>query len=323
MTDYQTTPCIEPVQSELYINFDCIDEKTLKAAYEYCRQVTKRGSKTFYFGSMFLPYKKRQAMWAVYSFCRFTDDMVDEAEQNQVEQLTAKLSYWEVELRRSFEGTVQPGLPYMVAWNHAVRSFNIPASPPLELIEGMRMDLSKVRYANFEELRLYCYRVASTVGLMASEIISYTDPRALEYAVNLGIAMQLTNILRDVGEDALKKRIYLPLDEMDKYGYTEAELLAGCVNERFRRLMEFQIARARYYYSLALPGIQYLSEDCRLSITLAAQLYSQILDQIERNGYDVFRRRAFVPMGSKMLGLAGIWLQRRFGRQLELSDQIK
>lgn len=300
--------------SELYLNLDCIDEAAIEAAFEYCRQITKRGSKTFYFGSLFLPYQKRRAMWAVYSFCRVTDDMVDNAREVLPEELRARLLHWEGELRQSFKGLVQPNLPHMVAWNYTARQYNIPATPPLELIEGVRMDLDKTRYANFDELRLYCYRVASTVGLMASEVIGYSDPCALDYAVNLGIAMQLTNILRDIGEDSRNGRIYLPLDEMDEYGYSEAELLRGEINPSFIRLMQFQINRARAYYEQALPGIEYLDKDCRLSITIAARLYSRILDMIERNAYDVFNRRAYVPTIQKVRGLAGVWLQRRFGR---------
>ncbi len=303
------------MSSELYLNLDCIDEAAIEGAYDYCRQITKRGSKTFYFGSLFLPYQKRRAMWAVYSFCRFTDDMVDNARDVMPEELRARLSHWEGELRRSFDGIVQPALPHMVAWNHTARQFTIPSMPPLELIEGVRMDLDKGRYNNFEELRLYCFRVASTVGLMASEVIGYSDPCALEYAIKLGIAMQLTNILRDVGEDSRNGRIYLPLDEMEQYGYSEAELLRGEINDRFIRLMQFQIARARRYYDDALPGIEYLNKDCRLSITVASQLYSRILDMIERNGYDVFNRRAFVPTGQKVRGLAGAWFWRRFKRK--------
>lgn len=300
---------------ELYLNLDCISENDIREAYEHCRRSIRTGSKTFYFGSLFLPYQKRRAMWAVYNFCRITDDMVDTARDISTQELRVRLGEWEKELRRSMQGLVRANGPDMLAWSHSVRVFSIPAHPPLELIEGVRMDLEKQRYANFDELKLYCYRVASTVGLMASQVIGYSDPAALEYAVNLGIAMQLTNILRDVGEDSRNGRIYLPLDEMEEYGYSEAELMRGEINDRFVRLMQFQIARARHYYESAIPGIEYLDKDGRLSISVAAQLYSRILEVIERNDYDVFARRAFVPGRQKMSGLAGIWLRRRFGRR--------
>ncbi|OJV94204.1 MAG: hypothetical protein BGO39_11820 [Chloroflexi bacterium 54-19] len=282
-------------------------------AYEHCRLVTRQGSKTFYFGARFLPLEKRRAMWAVYNFCRLTDDLVDKAGDLALPQIQARLSEWEAELLESFEGRVRASRPSMVAWLDTVRAYNLDAQAPLDLIKGVRMDLEKSRYANFEELHLYCYRVASTVGLMASQVMGYSDPRALEYAVNLGVAMQLTNILRDVGEDAQAGRIYLPQDEMARFGYTEDALLRGEVSPQFVRLMRFQINRARRYYNQALPGIEYLPEDCRLSISVAARLYSRILTKIERNNYDVFTRRAFVPKSEKLLGLTRAWLGRKLG----------
>lgn len=296
---------------DLYLNLGCVDEAALETAYQYCHRITKRGSKTFYFGSLLLPYHKRRAMWAFYSFCRYTDDLVDNAPTLSAQQLTQKLAQWETEAKAAFDGRVRSEMHYMLAWSHSVASFQIPSAPPLELLEGCRMDLNKRRYANFEELRLYCYRVASTVGLVASEIIGYDDPVALNYAVDLGIAMQLTNILRDVGEDAQNGRIYIPLDEMQRFGYTEEELLQGVINQPFVELMQFQIARARQFYQKALPGIEHLTPDSRLSIAVAANLYSRILDMIERNGYDVFTRRAYVPMGRKLRELLAIWRQRR------------
>ncbi len=300
---------------ELFLNLDCVDEAAIEAAYEYCRQTIKRGSKGFYFSTLFLPHKKRRAMWAIYNFCRSTDDMVDQDYTATPAELRARLIEWEDELRRAFAGQVRSNLPQMLAWHHAATHFKIPAHPPLELIEGVRMDLIKTRYANFEELRLYCYRVASTVGLMASEIIGYSDPGALEYAVELGIAMQITNILRDVGEDAALGRIYLPQEDMARFGYSEEELLQGVVNQNFVELMKFQIARAREHYHRAVPGIEFLDKNCRLAITVAAHQYARILDVIERNDYDVFSRRAYVPLNQKLRTLARAWAVRRFRPQ--------
>ncbi len=321
----KTSTYIETPASSLKPEFCRLEELeavAIEHAYEHCRLVTRQGSKTFYFGARFLPYEKRRAMWAVYNFCRLTDDMVDKAENLTNAEICARLRDWEAELLESFKGRVQPSKPSMVAWLHAVQAYSMEAQPSLDLIKGVRMDLEKTRYANFEELHLYCYRVASTVGLMASQIMGYSDHAALEYAVNLGIAMQLTNILRDVGEDARAGRIYLPQDEMVRFGYTEAELLRGEVSPQFVRLMRFQINRARRYYCQALPGIEYLPENCRLSISVAARLYSRILDKIERNNYDVFTRRAFVPKKEKLFGLTGAWLGRKLGWNLVLPDSL-
>ncbi len=299
--------------NELLINLDCFDEVALESAYDACREITKVGSKGFYFSTLFLPYEKRRAIWAVYTFCRYTDDLVDKAPAMTEEQLSEELNNWEGELHKTYERATTPNIPHMLAWKHATSAFKIPKHPPLELIEGVRMDLGKNRYDNFDELRLYCYRVASTVGLMASHVIGFSHPCALEYAVELGVAMQLTNILRDVGEDARNGRIYIPLDEMAQFGYTEEELVRGEINERFVKLMQFQINRARQLYQQAVPGIEFLDKDSRLAISVAANLYSQILGVIERNQYDVYNRRAFVPFREKLSTLAKVWYKRKFG----------
>jgi phytoene synthase len=301
------------VSSE-FSRLEDLEPALIAQAYEHCRLATHQGSRTFYFGARFLPPEKRRAMWAVYNFCRLTDDLVDKAINLPLAEIQARLADWEAELLESFRGRVRPSRPSMVAWLDALRAYRLDAQAPLDLIKGVRMDLEKTRYANFEELYLYCYRVASTVGLMASQVIGFSDPRALEYAANLGIAMQLTNILRDVGEDAQAGRIYLPQDEMARFGYSEAALLRGEVSPQFVRLMRFQINRANRYYNQALPGIEYLPEDCRLSISVAARLYNRILTKIKRNNYDVFTRRAFVPKSEKLLGLTGAWLGRKLGR---------
>ncbi|HEX2916544.1 MAG TPA: phytoene/squalene synthase family protein [Chloroflexia bacterium] len=291
----------EQLYDETYKNLSGLPLPQIDSAYRHCQAVTRRGSKTFYFGARLLPAAKRRAVWAFYSFCRTTDDLVDNNRAaGGVDKSFELLDRWENEIRRSYAGQVRPSLPGMQAWSHAVSQYKLPLSPALELIEGMRMDLRQNRYATFDELRLYCYRVASTVGLIMSEIIGYSDPCALDYAVNLGIAMQLTNILRDVGEDAALNRIYIPREDLEAFGYSEEELLRGEVNERWIKLMQFQIARARHYYKLAWPGLKYLDPRCRLSITVAARMYSGILDRIERNGYDVFSQRAYVPTTHKL-----------------------
>ncbi|OJW06571.1 MAG: hypothetical protein BGO39_00605 [Chloroflexi bacterium 54-19] len=277
----------------------------MEAAFRYCQRVTRRGSRSFYLGSRLLPPDKRRAVWALYTFCRSSDDMVDlEQDGLATEARLAQVSEWERQVRDCFAGQVDSSRPAMVALAHTFARYKVPQAPVFELLEGMRMDLTRSRYASFEELELYCYRVASTVGLVMCEIIGYTDKRALHYAVKLGMAMQLTNILRDVGEDARIGRVYLPQEELRRFGYREEDLLAGVSNDRWRELLRFQIERARQYYRAAWPGIDLLDPACRNSIRVAARLYSLILDQIERNDYDVFTRRAYVPLPQKLLCLA-------------------
>jgi phytoene synthase len=301
----ERSPGLWPVQTgEPYLNLTQLNPQLVETAFHYSREVTRKGSKSFYFGAKLLPPAKRRAVWALYTFCRSSDDLVDNANARQNTAKTyIQLERWETELRHAFKGQFNRSRPGMAALTQAIDTFKLPPIPMFELLEGMRMDLGQNRYATFEELKQYCYRVASTVGLIITRIIGYNDECALDYAINLGIAMQLTNILRDVGEDARNGRIYLPQDELDRFGYSVQELLRGEINPRWISLMQFQISRARHYYRLAWPGIAYLDPRCQLSIAVAARLYSHILYRIEHNQYDVFTRRAYVPTWQKMAHL--------------------
>lgn len=275
---------------------------SLEDAYELCRQVTAKYSKTFYIGTLLMSPEKRRAIWAIYVWCRRTDELVDGPRAAQTTPET--LDQWEQQLESIFAG--HPLEDPDVALVDTLKQFPIDIQPFRDMIAGQRMDLYRSRYQTFEELELYCYRVAGTVGLMTTPVMGidtqartapwYTgsiDPT--QEAVALGIANQLTNILRDVGEDARRGRIYLPLDELALFNYTEADLFNGVVDDRWRELMRFQIQRARKFFSQAEKGISDLSADARFPVWSALMLYSKILDEIERNDYDVFRRRAYVP----------------------------
>jgi phytoene synthase len=241
--------------------------------------------------------EKRRAVWAVYAFCRTADDIVD-ATTPAAERLAA-IDYWERALIAAFDGN--PEDPIMVALHDAVERFAIPIGPALDLLRGARLDITVRRYATYDDLREYCYLVASTVGLLTSPILGYTSDVALEYGVALGRAMQMTNILRDVGEDARMGRIYLPLDEMQRFGYTESSLFEEVVDDAFVALMQFQIDRVHRLYAEAEPGIAMLAPESRYTVRLALTLYRQILNSIEANRYDVYSKRAYVPFRSKML----------------------
>jgi phytoene synthase len=260
----------------------------LDAAHDVCRNLTSRSSKTFFLASRFLGHEKRRAIRAVYAFCRTADDIVDRDAPAR-ERLGA-LDEWEAELRAALRGDVCGGV--MAAFLDAVRRFGVPLGPAFALLRGARTDLTVSRYATYFELLHYCDLVASAVGLLTLPILGCRDWRAVEHAVALGRAMQMTNILRDVGEDARMGRIYLPLVEMTRFGYDEPSLFAGRIDEAFRNLMRFQIARVRGLYAQAEPGIALLEEDGRRAVRLAARLYRGILDRIEQNGYDVLTMRA-------------------------------
>jgi len=284
-------------------------------AYEYCRRVTQRASKTFYWGSSFLPQPKRRAIWAIYAFCRTVDDIVDEADKltpakghlsGSIAPRKA-LDAWRLSLQRIYQSQGFADGPVQQAWSDMLEHYPVPLRPALELLDGVEMDLTVKRYQTFDELYSYCYRVAGTVGLLTAPVFGYYDDTALVHAVELGIALQLTNILRDVGEDARRDRIYLPQAEMTSFGYTEKDLVAGVVNEVFCELVRFQISRADNYYRRSQSGVVMLSEDCRLAVQLSSTLYRRILDYICLNDYNVFTRRASVPLQAKLVTASTQW----------------
>jgi phytoene synthase len=189
--------------------------------------------------------------------------------------------------------------------------YQIPVEYPLDLIKGVVQDTHKKRYRDFEELYEYSYRVASTVGLMSSHILGYSDEDALDYAEAMGIGMQLTNILRDIREDAGRGRIYIPKEDLDRFGIDESEILSGKMSERFKEMMVFQISRAREYYSKGEEGIRMLDADSRFTVLLASRVYGRILDEIEKLDYDVFSRRASTSKTQKFMMLPRIWMEAK------------
>jgi phytoene synthase len=285
-------------------------------AYEHCRRITRKHAKTFYFASLFLPPHKRRACYTVYAFCRYMDDLIDErmsrtpGEVDEREVIDHTITRWQQQLDRVYQGEYvrtaanSDDALVMIAWADTLERYHIDRHLPDVLIEGVMMDLrSSVRFDTFEQLHAYCYKVASVVGLMTSEIFGYDHPDALEQAVDLGVAMQLTNILRDVGEDYSNNRIYLPREEMEMFGVDEAMIARGEVCEEWRRLMRFQIDRAHGYYLRANRGILRLEPDSQLTVQLMSHNYRRILDAIERNDYDVFTRRASTSLMSKVLSI--------------------
>jgi phytoene synthase len=287
-------------------------------AYEFCRQITEKYSKTFYLGTLLMPEEKRRAIWAIYVWCRRTDELVDGPQSRLTTPET--LDRWEQQLESVFAG--QPLDDPDVALVDTLQRFPMDIQPFRDMIAGQRMDLYRSRYETFEELKLYCYRVAGTVGLMTSPVLGFNDSSSkapwerqldgnnpVEEAIALGIANQLTNILRDVGEDAQRGRVYLPLEELALFDYTEEDLFNSVVDDRWRELMRFQIQRARKFYTQAESGIRGLCPDSRWPVWAALMLYQGILDVIERNQYDVFSQRAYVPKPQKLLTLPVAWLR--------------
>ncbi|MDW8395691.1 MAG: squalene/phytoene synthase family protein [Anaerolineae bacterium] len=286
----------------------------LSRAYALCDEITRDHSKSFYFSTAFLPAQKRRAIRALYAFCRTTDDMVDVLMRGEAET-RHHLDTWR---RASRLRSEEQENPVLAAWTAIRDAYRVPQQYVEELIDGCEMDLTIRRYETWSALRRYCYCVASTVGLISMCIIGLVDdsPERLEQskaaAIELGVALQLTNILRDVGEDLQRGRIYLPQEDMRRFGYTEEDLAAGVIDDRFRALMRFEIARARELYARSLPAIAALKPDGRLAVAAAAMLYRDILDKIEENDYDVFTRRAHLTFAGKLRRMPRIlWTVRQ------------
>jgi len=289
-----------------------LSPEQLEHAYKVAEEITDEYAKTFSLGLRLMDEEKQKAVWAVYVWCRRTDELVDGSIATHITPTT--LNRWEERLDQIFEGKAFDELDATLADTAA--KFPVAKAGFKDMIEGMRMDLYKARYQNFEELKEYCYRVAGTVGLMTTPIMGIakdsklSSQEVLNAAVSLGIALQLTNILRDVGEDALtRNRIYLPLDELESFGLTEADIFAGTVDDRWREFMKFQIKRARHYFEIAKHGIGSLDPKVRWAVWAAGRVYGEILNSIEENDYDNLSRRAYVPRWKKFALLPVAFVQ--------------
>jgi len=269
----------------------------------------------FYYSFLVLPPRKRRAIVAVWDFCRAVDDAVDEVEPgpDAVTRAAAQLEAWRVELETCYAaaGVDRDGHgPQTVqgrALQEYIREFNLPRTPFNDLIDGVAMDLTYVRYPTFDALAEYCRRVASTVGLVCVEIFGYRDPGAREYAVNLGMALQLTNIIRDVASDLERGRTYLPTEDLVRFGVTEEALRLGKVTPPVRALLEFECARARDYYRRASASLPPADARSLVAAEIMGGIYFEILERIERAGYDVFRERIRVPRPYRALIALRIW----------------
>ncbi len=282
---------------------------SLEADYRRCADITRQSSSNFYYAFMLLPAERRRALYSVYAFCRFVDDVADDESIREPGRLLAR---WREELGRVYgEGTPTRAISRALA--DSVKRFAIPRVHFEELISGMEMDLSRKRYATFEELRSYCYRAASVVGLICIEIFGYTNPRARVYAENLGIACQLTNILRDVKEDADKGRIYLPLEDLARFGVTEDDILKGAYSDAFTRLMEFEARRARDFYDRAQQALPQEDRSTLLTAEAMRLIYGSLLERIVSSNYRVLDRRLSLSTTHKLYLVGRAWAASRLG----------
>ena len=271
---------------------------------QYCQDKASSSGSSFYYSFYFLSKDKRRAITALYAFCREVDDVVDECSDENVARTT--LNWWRGQVAEIYSG--KPQHPVAQALVPVVKQFNMAQEHLLEIIDGMEMDLEQARYADFKSLQLYCYRVASVVGLLSVEIFGYTDRQTLKYAHDLGIAFQLTNIIRDVGEDARRNRIYLPMDEMQQFGVTAADILNSRETENFQKLMAFQVERARRFYQQALAHLPAVDRKTQRTGLIMAAIYQATLDEVVSSGCHVLKERiSLTPTYKLRLAFKAWW----------------
>jgi 15-cis-phytoene synthase len=254
---------------------------------EYCRQKAAQSGSSFHYSFLFLSPERRRAITALYAFCREVDDVVDEVSDPGVAR--AKLAWWRAEVTGAYIGTAQH--PVARALMPVVATYGLPQAHLQTVIDGMAMDLDQSRYLDFAALEIYCHKVAGAVGLMSAEIFGYTRPETRGYARDLGVAFQLTNILRDVGEDARRGRIYLPQDDLARFDVAPSSLISGTVTDGFRALMAFEVERAREWYARALAQLPAEDRHAQRTGIIMAAIYRTLLDEIARDGYQVLDRR--------------------------------
>jgi phytoene synthase len=247
---------------------------------EYCQDKAAKSGSSFYYSFMFLPKAKREAITALYAFCREVDDVVDECKEVSVARI--KLAWWRTEIHGLYEG--KPQHPVAKALAEVIHTYHLDQEHFIEIIDGMEMDLDQNRYADFKQLQLYCYRVASVVGLLSVQIFGFTNRKTLKYAHDLGMAFQLTNIIRDVGEDARRNRIYLPMDELVKFGVKESDILHGHLSENLQKLLDFQIERAESFYDRALKALPTEDKKQQRTGLIMAAIYRTLLREIKTSG---------------------------------------
>jgi phytoene synthase len=257
----------------------------VEQSYEYCRNVARTRARNFYYSFVLLSQEQRRAMCAIYAFMRYCDDLSDEPGATR-----AAIDRWRADLEAALEGRFS-GHPVWPAFHDAVQRFRIPHHYFFEMIEGVASDLEPHRFETFDQLYRYCYQVASVVGLTIIHIFGFESPKALELAEKCGIAFQLPNILRDIREDAGLGRVYLPAEDLARFGLQESDLTSGVQTPAFRSMMEFETARARAYYDESRPLLDLVHRKSRASLWALISIYSRLLDRIERCDYDVLSRR--------------------------------
>jgi len=274
-------------------------EDNYGAGFEHSKRMTAYFSKSFYFAAKMLPKERRWATFALYGFCRYADNLIDNPRKRTQEEILFEVSYLEKELLIA-NRTGESEHPIIGPFIMVAKKYDIPIRYPLELLEGVKMDIRKTRYETFEDLYLFCYRVAAVVGLMMTHVLGYKDTEAFQYAEKLGVAMQLTNIIRDIKEDKDMGRIYFPAEELRRFNISAADIMNEKMTSELTQFIRFQIQRADHYYMEAEKGIKMLIPESQFAIYAASKIYQGILFKIEARNYNPFEGRVFVPQLKKI-----------------------
>ncbi len=270
------------------------------------KKISKESKSSFYYAFNLLPHDKRDAMNDIYAFCRYTDDIVDNLNEPD-EVKFEKLRKWRIELEKALQ--FRSSSPLLNKVSKSIQKFNIPLEPFFDLIRGMEMDLQHKRYLSFNDLQTYCYRVASTVGLMCIEIFGYKNQCIKNYAVNLGMALQLTNILRDVKTDAANGRIYLPKEDMDRFNYSEKELMENVYNDNFVLLMRYEAEKAKKYFEEADKNLRFEDKPSLYAARAMQHIYFKLLTKLEAKNFNVFENKIKVSKFDKVYLALGVWIK--------------
>jgi len=282
----------------------------VKNAYRACDKLARQRARNFYPAFRFLPEERRLALSAFYSYCSLSDDTVDSPNEVNPEDKRLRLDVWRGNLNRMYAGN--PTESTFIALADAIQRFNLPKQPFYDLLDGVEMDLTIDRYENFDDLLVYCRRVASSVGIVSAKIFGCTHPGGEVYADNLGIAFQLTNIMRDVHEDFKMNRIYLPREEMERFNYSETDLKQALNNENFKALMTFQYKRVLTYYKLAKPSLAESQAKKLFTAELMKSVYWRLLHEIKNRHFDIFNSRIKVPRHKMIAGITSVALKHLF-----------
>jgi phytoene synthase len=287
-----------------------------RAAFEHARLLTEHYSKSFYISAKMLPRERRWATYALYGFCRYADNLIDNPRHRSKDELLHEADFISQEIKIAYRSG-ESEHPILKSFITVAKHYHIPIKYPQELITGVMMDIQTSRYRTFDDLYIFAYRVAGVVGLMMTHVLGYKTEKAFEFAEKLGIAMQLTNILRDIKEDLHINRIYLPAEEMQQFGVEEADLFKEKMSDKLKALMKFQVDRAQKYYNEANPGIKYLIPESRFAIYSASKIYNGILQKIVHHAYNPFLGRVYVPQVIKI----GILLREVLRSRLEVVQE--